>query len=189
MTTSANSNHPSKPAAESGEPAPCPHCGSKLFRDSDHHGEWWGHKWNGCWNDVVQLHDKEDVEQWNRRPSPPTEPQGERAALDLEDLACKTWHAANKCATHHYAIGVVKDALKSVAGGERVVKEGELEAIAEEAAGSVLNCSGGRTELKAIILAALRAAAGKPMSDSQRRAMEPINDERNDPTDEQMGLK
>ena len=56
--------------SEGGTLKPCPFCGQSLVLMSDHHGEWWGHEWNGCHEDVVQIHTKADADRWNRRSAP-----------------------------------------------------------------------------------------------------------------------
>jgi len=54
---------------------PCPFCGERLIKTSDHHGEWYGHKDEMMWCPVTmfQITDWNDCEFWNRRLKPKTQ--------------------------------------------------------------------------------------------------------------------
>ena len=69
--------------SESNELLPCPFCGEKLIEMSDHHGTWMGHRDTSCWESVSQIHDKRDVERWNRRSAAPVA-QGEQTYWLIE---------------------------------------------------------------------------------------------------------
>ena len=46
---------------------PCPFCGKKLILTGDHHGAYWEHPDDDCWNRVSQVVDAEDMDRWNTR--------------------------------------------------------------------------------------------------------------------------
>lgn len=46
---------------------PCPFCGTRLRLTADHHGEYYEHPSNGCYESVAQLLDDRDVELWDIR--------------------------------------------------------------------------------------------------------------------------
>ena len=48
---------------------PCPFCGERLVVKSDHHGKWLAHRREPgpCWESVAQIHDEDNLRDWNTR--------------------------------------------------------------------------------------------------------------------------
>jgi len=57
-------------ALKAAKPKPCPFCGKEMIFTDDHHGAFYEHPGNDCYESAAQLYDVGDVKRWNRRPNP-----------------------------------------------------------------------------------------------------------------------
>lgn len=70
--------------------APCPFCGEALVVKADHHGEWVGHREEpgSCIASIHQIHDEDDLTEWNTRATPSSDPAvAEAIAAERERCA------------------------------------------------------------------------------------------------------